>query len=305
MTAVPFASGEPPPEAPEPTASPNARFLAGVVPHGADARLRFGSSVLGSACTHLGGFLLALFIAGNMSATPPSIDRVDDKPSDIVWLDRPGPGRVGGRVGGSGGEERPEPQRTVELAGRDKTTVPVSTPPKLAHEPLKDVAERETTIDIPGVATSAGVVDLPGALTEFPTVPSQGGGMGSGTGRGPGTGIGSGSGPGFGTGDGSGAGNGTFGPGSGVTMPRVLTEVKPNYTAEAMRAKVQGAVMVEAIVREDGSVGQVRIVRSLDRTFGLDEEALKAVKKWRFSPGKRQDRNVAVIVEIELTFTLR
>ena len=72
-----------------------------------------------------------------------------------------------------------------------------------------------------------------------------------------------------------------------------------------MRAKVQGAVMIQAIVREDGSVGQVRIVRSLDRTFGLDEEALKAVKNWRFSPGKRQGQNVAVIVEIELTFTLR
>ena len=48
-----------------------------------------------------------------------------------------------------------------------------------------------------------------------------------------------------------------------------------------------------------------RVIRSLDRTFGLDEEALKAVKNWRFSPGKRQGKNVAVIVEIELTFTLR
>jgi protein TonB len=112
-------------------------------------------------------------------------------------------------------------------------------------------------------------------------------------------------GSGFGTGDGDGTGNDAFGPGNGVTMPGVLREVKPSYTAEAMRAKVQGAVMVEAIVREDGRVGQVRIIRSLDRTFGLDEEALKAVKNWRFSPGQRQGKNVAVIVEIELTFTLR
>jgi len=63
--------------------------------------------------------------------------------------------------------------------------------------------------------------------------------------------------------------------------------------------------MVEAVVREDGSVGRVRVVRSLDRTFGLDEEALKAVKNWRFRPGKRQGANVAVLVEIELMFTLR
>ena len=112
-------------------------------------------------------------------------------------------------------------------------------------------------------------------------------------------------GSGFGTSSGTGIGNDAFGAGSGVTMPSVLREVKPSYTAEAMRAKVQGAVMVEAIVREDGRVSQVRIVRSLDRTFGLDEEALKAVKNWHFNPGKRQGRNVAVVVEIELTFTLR
>jgi protein TonB len=98
---------------------------------------------------------------------------------------------------------------------------------------------------------------------------------------------------------------GAFGAGTGVMMPTLVTEVKPSYTAEAMRAKVQGAVLVEAIVRQDGGVGQVRILRSLDRTFGLDEEALKAVRNWRFRPGRREGRNVAVIVEIELMFTLR
>ncbi len=88
-------------------------------------------------------------------------------------------------------------------------------------------------------------------------------------------------------------------------MPTVLKEVKPSYTAEAMRAKVQGSVMVQAVVREDGTVGQVRVLRSLDRTFGLDEEAIEAVRHWRFNPGTRQGRRVAVIVEIELMFTLR
>ena len=86
MTTVPLTSGEPPPDAPEPSASPNARFLTGAVPHGADELVRFGNSILGSACTHIGGFLLALFVMGNMSVTPPSTDRVDDKSSDIVWL---------------------------------------------------------------------------------------------------------------------------------------------------------------------------------------------------------------------------
>ena len=134
----------------------------------------------------------------------------------------------------------------------------------------------------------------------MPGVPSQGSAAGEGRGIGHG-----GRGSGFGTGDGTGFGNDAFGPGTGVTMPRVLSEVKPSYTADAMRAKIQGAVVVEAIVREDGSVGEVRIVRSLDRAFGLDEEAVKAVRNWRFAPGRRQGQNVPVIVQIELTFTLR
>ena len=53
------------------------------------------------------------------------------------------------------------------------------------------------------------------------------------------------------------------------------------------------------------AVGQVQIVRSLDDRFGLDEKAIEAVKRWRFRPGTRQGKPVAVLVNIELTFTLR
>jgi TonB family protein len=52
-------------------------------------------------------------------------------------------------------------------------------------------------------------------------------------------------------------------------------------------------------------VGPVEVVRSLDSTFGLDQEAIKAAKKWRFKPGTRFGEPVAVLVTIELTFTLR
>jgi len=296
MATIPSPSGEPLPDAPEPSAGPNARFLAGTVPHGADELVRFGNSIICSAFTHIGGILLAVFIIGNLPVTPPSPEPVDDKPSDIVWLNTPGPGRRG-RDAGDG---KPEPPRKAERPRGDMITLPAATPPKLAQEPLKDVPKPDTEINIQTVNTSAGVVDLPGALTGLPAVSSQDSDVGGGAGMGTG-----GRGSGFGNGYDGGIGNGAFGRGGGVTMPSVLTEVKPTYTAEAMRAKVQGAVMVEAIVREDGSVGQVRIVRSLDRTFGLDQEALKAVKNWRFRPGKRQGQNVAVIVEIEVTFTLR
>ena len=94
-------------------------------------------------------------------------------------------------------------------------------------------------------------------------------------------------------------------PGNGVTLPVVLVERKPQYTAEAMRAKVQGTVLLECVVRADGTVGEVEVVRSLDSSFGLDQEAIKAAKQWRFKPGMRQGEPVAVLVTIELTFTLR
>jgi TonB family protein len=288
-------------EIPEPSASPNARFLAGDVPHGADERVRFGNSFLVSAATHIGGFFLILFIVSNLPVVAPSNRPIDDKVSDIIWLNAPGPG--GG--GGGGGNRTPTPPRKVELPGKEKITVPVAKPPVMRPDPPKDVPKPETQINIPAVSTAAGVVEVPGALTGLPGVPSQGSGSGGGAGTGTGTGIGSGRGSGLGPGYGGGTGGGAFRPGNGVTMPTVLKEVKPSYTAEAMRAKVQGVVLVEAVVREDGSVGQVQVVRSLDRTFGLDEEALKAVRLWRFSPGKRQGQNVPVLVEIELTFTLR
>ena len=55
----------------------------------------------------------------------------------------------------------------------------------------------------------------------------------------------------------------------------------------------------------DGTIGDIRILRSLDKQFGLDEEAIKAAKQWRFLPGRRFGEPVPVIVTIELAFTLR
>jgi len=126
-----------------------------------------------------------------------------------------------------------------------------------------------------------------------------------GAGAGPGTGAGSGQGSGLGPGYGGGFGGGAFRPGSGVTLPQVVREVKPAYTADAMRAKVQGSVWLECIVMPDGSVGDVKVTRSLDPIFGLDQEAIKAAKMWKFRPGMRQGEPVPVIITIELTFTLR
>lgn len=92
-------------------------------------------------------------------------------------------------------------------------------------------------------------------------------------------------------------------PGDGVTHPKAIKEVKPQYTADAYRAKIQGTVALECVVEKNGGVGEVKVVKSLDP--GLDEEAVKALKQWRFEPGRKEGKPVRVRVELEMTFTLR
>ena len=92
--------------------------------------------------------------------------------------------------------------------------------------------------------------------------------------------------------------------GNDVSSPRLLKEVKPSYTPAAMRAKIQGAVLVTAVVREDGTVGDTKVIKSLDTKYGLDAEAVKVAKQWRFKPGVKDGKPVPVLVTIEIAFTL-
>jgi protein TonB len=89
----------------------------------------------------------------------------------------------------------------------------------------------------------------------------------------------------------------------GVTMPVLTREVKPNYTEGAMRRKVQGSVTVAAVVKTDGTAGDVVVTQSLDPE--LDEQAVIAARQWKFKPGTKDGHAVNVQVDIELTFTLR
>jgi TonB family protein len=94
-------------------------------------------------------------------------------------------------------------------------------------------------------------------------------------------------------------------PGKGITNPVLEKEVHPNYTPEAMRAKVQGNVMLQAVVLADGTVGDVKVTKSLDTVYGLDDQAVKALKQWRFKPGTKDKKPVPVQVDIEMTFRLK
>ena len=97
---------------------------------------------------------------------------------------------------------------------------------------------------------------------------------------------------------------GVFRPGGDVTAPKVTKEVRVSYTPDAMRAKVQGGAALQAVVRADGTVGEVRLVRSLDKRYGLDEECVKALKQWQFTPGQKNGVAVPVVVEVEMTFSI-
>jgi TonB family protein len=98
-------------------------------------------------------------------------------------------------------------------------------------------------------------------------------------------------------------GQGAVRPGNGVTPPTLIRQVEPKYTTEAMRAKIAGDIELEAVVNVDGKVGDVRVLRSLDDRFGLDQNAIIAAKQWLFAPGTDRDgRPVPVIVTLILTF---
>lgn len=89
-----------------------------------------------------------------------------------------------------------------------------------------------------------------------------------------------------------------------MSAPRLIKEVSPKYTNQALVNKIQGTVVLEAVVTADGCASQIRVVRSLD-AGGLDEEAVAAVAQWRFEPGRLGNAPVDVLVTIVLSFSLR
>jgi TonB family protein len=262
---------------------------------------RMGVSFLASAAFDV--VLISLFVLASRYGPRPTEGFLPEQlNTGIVWLAEPGPG--GG--GGGGGNEMPEPPREAELAGEDELTVPVEepTPVEPPKEPPKVEPPPLEQLTIPAQLLAQGQNTLSGIIDTGPPSPSQGSGAGGGAGTGAGRGIGSGTGSGLGDGTGGGTGGGVYRPGNGVTPPVATFIPKPQYTADAMRARIQGTVWVECVVQTNGVCTNTQVVRSLDPTFGLDEEALKAARQFRFRPGMRMGEPVAVLVTIELSFSL-
>lgn len=223
----------------------------------------------------------------------------------IVFIPR---GPVGGGGGGGGGNQQPGPIRHAEGVGSDPITLRVRKP-FVEHLPTAD-SKISIESSLPAVVLDAkpmasGIYDqigLPIGGVTFGT--STGPGSGGGVGEGVGTGIGPGRGPGVGEGSGGGIGGGVYHPGSGVTPPRVIREVKPTYTHRALLEKIQGTVLLELVVTDTGRPTRIRVIRSLDPE-GLDQQAVLAASQWEFEPGRLGGKPVNVVVTLALDFAIR
>ncbi len=265
-----------------------------------DVQRTFGGAFGVSAVTHAAIFLLVLLITTRMPDPAPS-QRASDVPASIIWI----AGSKGG--GGDGGGDRtPDPPRRAEAPGRDRLTVAVR--PAAALEPAPVVATpSEPRIDVALVSTADGLTEMPGVIGPAPTNTLS---LGPGSGRSAGDRRNGGLGPGAGEGLHDGLQRGSGGsfptPGAnGVSEPRLIREIKPLYSNAALQARIQGTVLMQAVVLPDGSVGDVWITRSLDRSFGLDQEAVRTVKQWRFAPAMQRGKPITVVVPIEMQFTIR
>jgi len=202
--------------------------------------------------------------------------------------------------GGGGGDRSPLPASRGKLP---KPSLRQFTPPMaVINNPNPRLTMEPSIIAPPDVNLPNIKADNWGdPLSKFGT-PSNGPGSGGGIGSGKGGGVGSGNGGGFGPGEGGGVGGGVYRVGGGVTAPIVLTKKDPEYSEEARKAKYQGMVLLSIVVSTSGTAGDIKVVRSLG--LGLDEKAIEAVKQWKFKPGYKDGKPVAVQATIEVNFRL-
>ena len=276
---------------------PNAQFF-GQTP--AMARRPVGRSLSLSLGSHVAAAAVLVLMANGRSS--PALDvRTPASRAPLTFVPV-NTGDADGGTPGSHGDRSPKPARSLERRGSDRVTLPTMAPPAVEPSQRPDSApDVLQNFVVPLHPFSSGLQNLDGVLRPQPIGDPTSLGPGKGTGpvEGPAAGPG-------GNGRSTGPGDGDGPPGFGrVSSPQLIRKVDPEYTNAAMQAKLQGTVVLEAVVLTDGTVGDVRIMRSLDSTFGLDQNAIKAVRQWRFVPGSQAGKPVPVIVSVELTFTLR
>jgi len=212
-------------------------------------------------------------------------------------------GKVKPQGGGGGGD------RSLLAASKGKLpkqAVRQFTPPSAVVNNANPILSMEPSIladpnvKLPDCPTCTNYGDPLGRIGP----PSNGTGSGGGIGSGKGGGVGSGEGGGLGPGKGGGFGGDVYRVGNGVTAPVALYKPEPEYSEEARKAKYQGEVDLSVIIDASGHIapGSITVVHSLG--LGLDEQATKAVSQWRFKPGTKDGKPVAVQAIISVNFRL-
>lgn len=260
-----------------------------------------------SSLLHLGTMTVVAALARSSGTVAASSEIANPSrhPTDEEWVTHlvfvPSVGAPGG--GGGGGDRQQGPIQRAEGRGTDQLTLRVARPRVIVTSPV-DSGPSGPAVLLDAKSLASGMVDqigLPegGVTYGRSTGPGSGGGVGSGVG----TGIGSGSGPGVGPGTGGGFGGNVYRIGGGISAPTVLREVKPKYPPDALHARIQGSVVLALTVTSDGLPVDIRVVRSL--APDLDEAAARAVREWRFNPGRRGQTPVNVAVTVVLDFSIR
>lgn len=293
------------------------------------ASRRGGLPLAASGTLHAAAIALLLVASslGLLKANDTETELTNTEPPRLVFLMTPGPGGGGGGGGNAIPLPPPPAKAKAPAPAPKKVSVPVPKPPPYRPPPRPvtrptppprptpvqpvpvppaPVQPKAMPVVLAPVAPMAAESDDQAGLLEAPPAPSsasRGSGAGGGVGSGQGTGLGEGHGAGLGEGAEAGTGGGPFRAGSGIDPPLLQREVKPVYTDEGRRRGIEGDVVMEIVVRRDGSVGDVRVMRALGA--GLEQRAIAAVKQWRFSPARRKGIAVDVLVEVAVGFALR
>lgn len=255
-----------------------------------NANNRWPSS-FASLLIHCGAIALLIFIG-----TRPAVQNfITKEPVHLVYA--PPKAKSLHLSGGAGGANMllpPSKGKLPRIAPRQftpPTAVPQNPAPKLTIDPTLVL---DSNVVVPKT-------DLPNYGDPLAKLgpPSSGPGSNGGIGRGPGGGIGDSRGLGYGPGLG---GPGVFGIGNGVSAPKLIYQVEPEYSEDARKAKHQGTVRIQIVVDETGHPRDFQILNPL--RMGLDEKAIEAVSKWRFKPGYRAGRPVSVRATVEVNFRL-
>jgi TonB family protein len=195
----------------------------------------------------------------------------------------------------SGGGSKPKtapPKPTPSVPKPKPKLVPIPDPTPNAPEPIrkKEIEEFPRLLEEIRPDLNIGEITAPPGL---PSRGDQGQGLVAGGGSGPNQGAGSGTG-----------GGGVYAIGSGVTNPQIIVQTTPSYTDSAIKSKVQGIVILQAVIRRTGRVDSFKVIRALGH--GLEEQAIQEIaQKWRFRPGTLHGKPVDVLATIEVQFNLR